>query len=625
MHAAIEAFEREYVERARAAAAGPIDGILLGREIDAPPSGGRFLAGWWCAPDADSRVVVLPNPWDDRSAITLYDQYTWQLTQSLLGHLARTLDDLHGVVRPLAYWDLLLVPWLQVTVTSAIDRLMFLDTARALAPDAPLLATRGVLGTPATLADASDQQLGDEWNAAFLRTVCERAGYELRDLPAVRSTEPPAPSRKRPSSRSRVAHLVATLDLVPRVMLRRLVERRLGSWHGRQVALLGATSFTPGQLRALAREVPGLRVAPRRGGGLRSGSAAETHPGRARLATELPGADRLGALLPILVPLTVLESHGDLVRVSHRLCGPASDVVHRMYATDDVENEFLARSAAAGRTLAFAQHGGASMQLSVAPSERNLHRDGRRYIVWGAAVESNVRPTADPYVQSLRDTHRGGSHVLLVEWMTPPYRYVYRFTTTPLANQVLAEEMRLVRFVQAAGVVHSHLLLKGFPGPEAAAARHPTLRELPLAEQWRRRPAPQWMRRARLAVVPYPDTPFIEAMAIGVPTIGLWDPSLWEMRTDAASHFDRLERLGVVHADPQRAAAKVREVYDEADAWWSSPEIADARLAFLNRFAIAGNWRAQWATAIGELLDEPARFDAAPPPVGGQARGTVWP
>jgi len=606
MRAAIEAFEREYLQRARAGAAGPIDGILLGRETDAPPSGRRFLAGWWCPPDADARVAVLPNPWDDRSAISLYDQYTWQLTQSLLGHLARTLDELHGVVRPLAYWDILLVQWLQFTVTAAIDRLMFLDTARALAPDAPLLAAHRVLGTPATLADGAHQQLGDEWNAAFLRTVCERAGYEIHALPASSAPGPPPPSPPRPLSRRRVAQLVATIDLVPRVMLRRLVERRLGSWDGRRIALLGATNFTPAQLYTLAHDVPGLRIAPRRGGELIPAPVGEPHPGRPRLATDLAGIERLGELLPTLLPFSVLETHEELVRVSHRRCGPPSNLLHRNYAWDDVENEFLARSAAAGRTLAFGQHGGATLQLSVAPSERHMHRDGRRYISWGAAVEPNVRPAADPYVQSLRDTYRGGTHVLLVEWMTPPYRYVYRFTTTPLANQVLAEEMRLVRFVEACGAVHPHLLLKGFPGPEAAAARHPSLRALPLAERWRRRPAPHWMRRARLAVVTYPDTPFIEAMAIGVPTVGLWDPELWEMRPDVAPHFDRLERLGVVHSDPQRCAAKVREVYGSADAWWSSPEITSARLAFLERFAIAGNWRAQWSAALGELLPPPA-------------------
>ena len=230
---AIEAFERGYLERARASATGPFDGILLGRETDAPPSGRRFLAGWWCSPDADSRVVVLPNPWDDRSAIPLYDQHTWHLTQSLLGHLARTLDELHGVERPLAYWDLLLVQWLHGTVTAAVDRLLFLDAARALAPDAPLLAAHPVLGTPATLDDASNQQLGDEWNVAFLRTVCERAGYELRRLPAA-----PVSSPRRPPVRLHVAHGVAWLDLAPRVVLRRLAERRLGSWDRRRIALL---------------------------------------------------------------------------------------------------------------------------------------------------------------------------------------------------------------------------------------------------------------------------------------------------------------------------------------------------------------------------------------------------
>ena len=61
----------------------------------------------------------------------------------------------------------------------------------------------------------------------------------------------------------------------------------------------------------------------------------------------------------------------------------------------------------------------------------------------------------------------------------------------------------------------------------------------------------------------------------------------------------------MVHSDPRRCAAKVSEVYDSADAWWSSPDIVSARLAFLERFAIAGSWRAQWTAALGELLPPP--------------------
>ena len=254
MQAAIEAFERQYVDRARASATGPIDGILLGRETDASPSGRRFLAGWWCTPDADARVVVLPNPWDDRSAIPLYDAA--HLAADPVAARAPVSDARRTAWRDTAArrtGTSCSCSGSTVTVTAAIDRLLFLDTARALAPEAPLLAThtaarhaRHRSTTPPT------SRLGDEWNAAFLSTVCERAGYELRRLPA--APAPPASAAVLPVERRSAAS--RTLDLAPRVVLRRLVERQLGSWDGRRIALLGATNFTSSQLYTLARDVP---------------------------------------------------------------------------------------------------------------------------------------------------------------------------------------------------------------------------------------------------------------------------------------------------------------------------------------------------------------------------------
>ena len=75
------------------------------------------------------------------------------------------------------------------------------------------------------------------------------------------------------------------------------------------------------------------------------------------------------------------------------------------------------------------------------------------------------------------------------------------------------------------------------------------------------------------------------------------------MRPDAAPYFDELERLGVVHSDPETAAAKLDEIYDSADAWWSSPEIAAARRAFIQRFAIPGDWKCDWAAALRKLIN----------------------
>jgi hypothetical protein len=590
----IEDFQRRYVERARAEAGRPFDAVLLGREHDAPVGDGRYLAGWWCRHGADERVAVLPNPWDDRSAVASYDEYAWDLTREQLALLASALDELHGVERPLVYWDLLLVFWLHSLVTALLDRCLFLDTVSAIAPKVRILAPPAQLTTPLTISDGFEQQLTDDWNVAFMRALAAR---EVDDVARRRDGVMP------PATRLTLSRLVRGADLIPRLAAAAYAQRRLGRFEGRTVALMGMTGVSPGQLLALAREVSGVRTAPRAGDTPWPPTVRPPHPDRDRLAVSTPGAERLAPLLPLLVPQSAVEAHSDLKRVSLERCGPPSHILHRNYGWNDVENDFLGRSTVAGKAVAYGQHGGATLQLAVAPMERHMNREGRVYLSWGATSGPNVKAVADPHLDPLRDTHKGGDSILLVESLTPPYTWVYRFTSTPLGNQNLADELRLVRFVEAVGPAREHLMLKGFPGPAAAAARHPVLNALPLAERLRSRPAPFWMRNARVVVCPYPDTPFIEAMVIGAPTLGLWDTTLWGMRPDAAPHIAELERLGIVHSDPETAAAKLDEIYDSADAWWSSPEIAAARRAFIQRFAIPGDWKRDWAAVLHELID----------------------
>jgi putative transferase (TIGR04331 family) len=90
-------------------------------------------------------------------------------------------------------------------------------------------------------------------------------------------------------------------------------------------------------------------------------------------------------------------------------------------------------------------------------------------------------------------------------------------------------------------------------------------------------------------------------MVLGVPTIGLWDPLLWEMRPDAAEHFQRLQELGVVQPDPQAAARHLDAIYDDPARWWGARELRDARRAFLERFAMPGDWLAEWTRMLREL------------------------
>jgi putative transferase (TIGR04331 family) len=296
----------------------------------------------------------------------------------------------------------------------------------------------------------------------------------------------------------------------------------------------------------------------------------------------------LWALLPRLLPRSVLEGFEQTVAASARRYGPPRHVVVNNYAADELQNAYLVACRAAARRLTFAQHGGFYLQTAVNGHELLEFRSGGTFLSWGARGEGIV-PAPSPRLAALRDHHRGGRHVVVVEYLQPPDTYVMRFASHPLANQVYAHDRQLVEFLgRLTPSTRDRVVLKRFPSHLPAVARAPELAALPHDGPARSRRAVDWMTHAGLAVVSYPDTPFVEAMLLGVPTIGLWPASLWELRDDAREPFDLLAAAGVVFDDPAPAAAQLDTVAADPTRWWRGSEVQAARTAFLARFAAVG-------------------------------------
>ena len=147
----------------------------------------------------------------------------------------------------------------------------------------------------------------------------------------------------------------------------------------------------------------------------------------------------------------------------------------------------------------------------------------------------------------------------------------------------------------------AQVALKRFPNVLGPAARPAVLQALPADGP----PggAAAWMAASRLAVIPYLDTPLIESMVIGTPTVGLWNPVRWPLLRELEPLFARLRELGIIHTDPAAAAAHIDAVYDEVALWWDSAELVRARTEFVERLAIPGDWPAAWAWRLRELRD----------------------
>jgi hypothetical protein len=599
-------FERTYLERARACleTAGTVRAAIADRGERLPREATPAIGGWWCRPETPG-LVVLPNPWDDREAIGIYDERAWKLATAALCQLGARLNALHGVEEPGEYWDLLLAPWMLIVAAVVLDRHLYCATLHELNLDVPVLAAAPP-APPPTLAAAVGAMRSESFNRALIGELARRLGHPVEPV-TERGPQTPDTRRRGSQARPKLLWLLAN----PQIAGAALARSVLSGKRARRLALVGQVDVSSAQLFALARAVPGLRVAPRPAlpgepAPDLNGAPGE-HPGRPTLGGQGGGDSpeaALDALLPLLVPRSIVEGYDVLIAESRRRFGPPAHVLHGNYSWEDLQNEFLARSVRAGRRLAFVQHGGCALQLQVAPGERHERRPGSARLTWGG-LDPGAVPLPSPYIQRLANTHRGGEMTVIVEHIVPPDTYVVRFSTVPLGNQSFREAERLERCVRLCGpITRPSLVLKRFPFAPTNAARSPVLEALTVPSRLARRPATEWMRIARVVLVPYPDTPFIEAMAIGVPIIGLWDPELWGMRSDAAPYFARLAELGVVHTEPANAAAQLENIYENADAWWGSAPIQEARRAFLDRFARVGDWRTAWTRVLRGLADE---------------------
>jgi putative transferase (TIGR04331 family) len=112
----------------------------------------------------------------------------------------------------------------------------------------------------------------------------------------------------------------------------------------------------------------------------------------------------------------------------------------------------------------------------------------------------------------------------------------------------------------------------------------------------------QSLDRCRIYVADHLETTYIEALAVNKPTVLLYDPTQYRIREEAKPYYDGLASAGILHMDPESAAATLERVFDHAESWWNEPERQKARALFCERFAwTAPDAAAQWAREFRAL------------------------
>lgn len=558
-----------------------------------------LFLGPWCRredrrPEWESlRGDLLPSPWDDPERYHRAAGYVEGVYERALERLAGTLNSAHGLRLSSRYWRILLGPWLMHYLHALYDRWVHIEEALRSNPGlTTILLDPACYAVPASGRQFFRWILEDRYNLQlFSEILVFRGGsYPTRRL----APEPGEGST--PHRGPRIAGAIREAGAAVPIALSRL----LMGWGEVGIAHADIDSSSLWKLSLST----GLRAIPLYMDRSENPDPAEPlfDSRRKGLASQEGGDDfekLFAALLPRNLPTCCLEGFAAArakAQAEARRTPPVLLSAYGWYFHEQFQ--FLAaETAERGGKLLAAQHGGGYGVYRLAPQEQHELKIADRFLAWGWGNGNGDRTEniPSPKLSRLAGPRRPSAAVLFVATTNP--RYFYRFYSSPQAAQ-LADYFRWQRrFLQALPeTARSSLLFRCHPEDFG----HKTRQRLSAGFPWLRwdgnRPFRKAVSETDLVLIDHLGTSLLEAAAADLPLVAWWNPSHWAVREEAHPFFDRLLDAGILWHDPERAAAHAAAVWADPRAWWSRPEVQDARRRLVERFARGGaHWEQEWA------------------------------
>ena len=568
-----------------------------------------LFLGEWCRlhsrKDRWSKLdgEVLPYHWDDRAKLHSDYRYLADFYERLLRDLTVQLNQLHGVDHSLRYWRILIGPWLGYFTQMLFDRWASVQQAASRHELSGTIVFTGHEETlvPKSMEDFGRLYVGDEWNhhlyavilQRFTRVLCTE---KIRDG----SEEMPGP------------------ESAP-VAGNRHIGRMLAAWYARGASILTSdrdafllSTYLPfrdemrmnwrlGQVPQLWRPVPAVRVA------VDAGRRQWIVNGENR--SEFESCARY--LIPRQLPTAHLEGYGRLIEQAACLPWPKQPKLiwtSNSSTGDDIFKAWAAGKIEQGSPLVIGQHGGHFGVGRWSFVEDHEIAISNCYLSWGWTEPETpkVRPVGQLKSKlPLGIRHTGQPGALLVTCTMP--RYSYHMYSVMVSRQWLDYFRDQCTFIECLpqpirDALTVRLYVQDYSWDQAARwrERFPGLR---LDDG--RSNINDLIRKCRLFISTYNATTYLESFAMDVPTVIYWNPDHWELRDSAIPYFEDLKRVGVFHETPESAARHMAVIWDDVDAWWTSPAVREVIEPFRARYCyLPANLLERIERALREVMTE---------------------
>ena len=565
-----------------------------------------FLGEWcriharrehWSRRDAQ----VLPYHWNDRAKLHADYLYLVEFHERLLRDLAAELNRIHDTDHGLRYWRILVGPWLGYFTQMLFDRWASIHDALRY----EISGTIVLRGSEADLVPNGMIEFGrlfesDDWNHHLYATILLQEAHV-----------PCRIQERVPREAVTVAPTVTSWKRRLKLFLANSYARAASSLTRDSDAFLLATYMPVAEEMRMHRrlgQVPQFwsSVAP---------LPAQYHCDRRQWV--VPGETRsrfeafARAAIPWQIPRLYLEGYRELVGQTEDLPWPGNPRViwtSNSHLFDDVFKAWAAGKTERGVPLVIGQHGGHFGTGLWCFTEDHDLRIGDRYLSWGWSEpgKSHIAPIGQLKARRpLGVRHAAQNGALLVTNDLPRYSYsMYSASVAPqwldYFNDLCAFVERLPQRIRDALTVRLTAVDYGWNQALRWRERFPGL-PLDVGQS----NIIDLIRRTRLYISTYNATTYLESISMEVPTVMFWNPKHWELRDSAAPEFEALKYVGIFHDTPESAASHVAAVWDDVDAWWSSPAVVSARTRFKQRYCeVPDDLSERVATALREVIAE---------------------
>ena len=293
--------------------------------------------------------------------------------------------------------------------------------------------------------------------------------------------------------------------------------------------------------------------------------------------------------IPYQIPRIYLEKYKELSKVSDGLMWPI-DPIGIFTATgifyDSITLSYIAKKVEDGSKLFCYQHGGHYGVAKFMAGEKHEIKISDKFFTWGwsSYSDKNVIPVGIGKINGLIKKKFNNELTLLIVGYSGS-RYASGGSWEPVFdfNQYMHELFRFIHSINS--LIHQNIIIRlhswdfGLNPELRWREQFPSLR-IDMGKM----PIFRLFKKARLVVHTYNQTGFLETIALGVPTILIFDFKHAPIRNSAKPYYNELRRVGILFDNPIMAGIQINNIWNNIDLWWDNADLQSVVSSFRKRF-----------------------------------------